>query len=181
MNRGTWFEKIYVNFDFYWQSRGAFSYSRYHDIFGLEAPVWYLSTLIYQHCYFGNITAWKVSVFGVFLFGIFPHSDWIRRDTPYFFIFNPNAGIYGQIRKTQTLFKQCISELSLRLEITRLFGSSLRRCSVRKGVLRKFKKFTGKRLCQSLLFNKAAGCAKLLRTPFLTKHPQATTYEYLIL
>ena len=69
----------------------------------------------------------------------------------------------------------------LRLEITRLFGSSLRRCSVRKGVLRNFKKFTGKRLCQSLLFNKAAGCAKLLRTPFLTKHPQATTYEYLIL
>ena len=26
-------------------------------------------------------TAWKVSVFGVFLVRIFPHSDWIRRDT----------------------------------------------------------------------------------------------------
>ena len=25
-------------------------------------------------------TAWKVSVFGVFLVRIFPHSDWIRRD-----------------------------------------------------------------------------------------------------
>ena len=25
-------------------------------------------------------TAWKVSVFGVFLVSIFPHSDWIRRD-----------------------------------------------------------------------------------------------------
>ena len=28
-------------------------------------------------------TAWKVSVFGVFLVRIFPHLDWIRRDTPY--------------------------------------------------------------------------------------------------
>ena len=28
-------------------------------------------------------TAWKLSVFGVNLIRIFPHSDWIRRDTPY--------------------------------------------------------------------------------------------------
>ena len=28
-------------------------------------------------------TAWKVSVFGVILVNILPHSDWIRRDTPY--------------------------------------------------------------------------------------------------
>ena len=28
-------------------------------------------------------TAWKVSVFWVILDRIFPHSDWIRRDTPY--------------------------------------------------------------------------------------------------
>ena len=35
--------------------------------------------------------------------------------------------------------------------------SSHRRCSVRKGVLRNFAKFTGKHLCQSLLFNKVAG------------------------
>ena len=32
-----------------------------------------------------------------------------------------------------------------------------RKCSVRKGVLWDFAKFTGKHLCQSLLFNKAAG------------------------
>ena len=37
--------------------------------------------------------------------------------------------------------------------------SSHRRCSVRKGVLRNFAKFTGKHLCQSLFFNK---------TPFFT-------------
>ena len=35
--------------------------------------------------------------------------------------------------------------------------SSHRRCSLRKGVLRNFVKFTGKHLCQSLLFNKVAG------------------------
>ena len=34
---------------------------------------------------------------------------------------------------------------------------SHRRCSVRKGVIRNFAKFTGKHLCQSLFFNKVAG------------------------
>ena len=64
--------------------------------------------------------------------------------------------------------------------------SSHWRCSVKKGVLRNFAKFTGKHLCQSLFFNKVAGLrpatllkkrlwhrcfpvnfAKFLRTPFL--------------
>ena len=64
--------------------------------------------------------------------------------------------------------------------------ASHRSCSVRKGVLRSFTKFTGKHLCQSLFFNKvdsvlvkfyikkgtltqAFSCefAKFLRTPFL--------------
>ena len=63
--------------------------------------------------------------------------------------------------------------------------SSHQRCSVRKGVLRKFAKFRRKHLCKVLFFNKAAGpepatlflrrlwhrCfpvsfAKFLRTPF---------------
>ena len=35
--------------------------------------------------------------------------------------------------------------------------SSHRRCSVRKGVLRKFTKYTRKHLCLSLFFNKVAG------------------------
>ena len=34
--------------------------------------------------------------------------------------------------------------------------SSHRRCSVKKGVLRNFTKFTGKHLCQSLFFNSVA-------------------------
>ena len=41
------------------------------------------------------ITAWHVSVFAVFLVRIFPHSDWIRRDTSYLSVFSPNAGKYG--------------------------------------------------------------------------------------
>ena len=38
-----------------------------------------------------------------------------------------------------------------------LSRSSHWRCSVRKGVLRDFAKFTGKHPCQSLFFNKVAG------------------------
>ena len=38
--------------------------------------------------------AWKVSKYGVFLVRIFPHSDWIRRDTSYLSVFSPNAGKY---------------------------------------------------------------------------------------
>ena len=37
------------------------------------------------------------------------------------------------------------------------FRSSHQRCSVRKGVLTNFAKFTGKHLCLSLFFNKVAG------------------------
>ena len=58
------------------------------------------------------------------------------------------------------------------------YRSSHQRCSMKKGVLRNFAKFTEKHLCQSLFFNKVAGLrfryrcfpmnfAKFLRTPFL--------------
>ena len=40
-------------------------------------------------------TAWKVSVFGVFLVCIFPHSDWIWRDREYLSIFSSNPEKYG--------------------------------------------------------------------------------------
>ena len=56
------------------------------------------------------ITAWKVSVFGVFLVSIFPHSDWIWRDTPYLSVFSPNAERYWpKKRQIRTLFTQCIT------------------------------------------------------------------------
>ena len=43
-------------------------------------------------------------------------------------------------------------------------SSSHRRCSVRKGVLRNFTKFTGKHLCQRLFFDKVATSGRLLLT-----------------
>ena len=39
-------------------------------------------------------TALKVSLFGIFLVHIFPHSEWIRRDTSYLHAFSLNAGKY---------------------------------------------------------------------------------------
>ena len=56
-------------------------------------------------------------------------------------------------------------------DIFRVYGkrpvvrSIHRRCSVRKGVLRNFTKFTGKHLCQSLFFNEVA----TLRSAILLK------------
>ena len=74
--------------------------------------------------------------------------------------------------------------------------SSRRRCSIKKGVLRNFAKFTGKHLCQSLFFNKVASLrpatlskkrlwyrcflvnfAKFLRISFLTEHLRATASQ----
>ena len=71
----------------------------------------------------------------------------------------------------------------IRKYITR---SNHQKCSIKKGVIRNFVKFTGKHLCQSIFFNKVAGLryatllkkrlwhmcflvnfAKFLRTPFL--------------
>ena len=56
-----------------------------------------------------NITAWKLSVFGIFLVRILPHSDWIRRDIILLSVFSPNTGKYG-LEKLQirALFMQCI-------------------------------------------------------------------------
>ena len=73
--------------------------------------------------------------------------------------------------------------IMMRLSI--IYRSSHQRCSLRKGVIRNFAKFTGKHLCQRLFFNKVAGLtpatllkkrlwhrcfpvnfAKFLRTPF---------------
>ena len=52
--------------------------------------------------------------------------------------------------------------------------SSHRRCSVKKGVLRNFAKFTGKHLCQSLSFNKVAGGA----CNFIKKDTLAQVFSY---
>ena len=78
-----------------------------------------------------------------------------------------------------------------------LYRRSHQRCSIKRGVLNFFSKFTGKYVCQSLFFNKAAGLrlqpcnfikkrlwhrcfpvnfVKFLRTPFLQN-----TFERLLL
>ena len=68
--------------------------------------------------------------------------------------------------------------------------SSHRRCSVKKGVLRNFAKFTGKHLCQRLFFDKVAGLRPLAqvfsyefceisKNNFFTEHLQTTASEHL--
>ena len=63
-----------------------------------------------------------------FLVRIFPHSNWIRRDTSYLYVFSPNAGKYGS-EKTPYLDTfhavKCIlkSNNSWNLQITRLTQS----------------------------------------------------------
>ena len=53
------------------------------------------------------LTAWKVSKYSVFSGPYFPHSDWIRRDTPYLSVFSPNAGNTDQKKLCiWTLFTQ---------------------------------------------------------------------------
>ena len=50
-----------------------------------------------------------------------------------------------------------MGDLNVRIGNKGKFRSSHRRCSMKKGVLKNFTKFTGKHLCQSLFFNKVAG------------------------
>ena len=52
--------------------------------------------------------------------------------------------------------------------------SSHQRCSVTKGILRNFAKFTRKHLCQSRFFNKVAGLRSISRNTFFTEHLQST-------
>ena len=80
------------------------------------------------------------------------------------------------------------------------YRSSHQRCSIKKGVLRNFSKFTGQYLCQSLFFNKVAGLrpatllkkslwhrcfplnfVKFLRTPFLQNTSGRVLLQLLLL
>ena len=57
-------------------------------------------------------TAWKVFVFGVILVRIFPHLDWIPRDTSYLSVFSSNAGkCWPEQLGIRTLFTLCTSSL----------------------------------------------------------------------
>ena len=54
-----------------------------------------------------SFTAWKVSVFWVFLVRIFPYLDWIRRNNPCLSVFILNTGKYVPEKlRIRTLFTQ---------------------------------------------------------------------------
>ena len=59
--------------------------------------------------------------------------------------------------------------------LTATIRSSHQRCSMKKGVLRNFTKFTGKHLCQSLFFNKVAGL-RPQTCNFIKKEPLAQVF-----
>ena len=65
--------------------------------------------------FFNGMTSWKVSIFRVILVHIFPHSDWIWKDTEYLPVFSPNEGKYGPeelwVRQVWILF--CTFESSI--------------------------------------------------------------------
>ena len=70
------------------------------------------------------------------------------------------------LTKSDLILYSCFV-ITLRCFETVCLRSSHRMCSVRKGVLRNFAKFTENHLCQSLFFNKVAGLSK---NSFFTEH-----------
>ena len=54
---------------------------------------WKVLLCYINHCRYCSLR--KMSVFGVILVHIFPHSNWIRGDTECLSVFSPNAGKYG--------------------------------------------------------------------------------------
>ena len=77
--------------------------------FDHDSPVLWISVSI-RCAQVQNITAWKVSVCGVFLVHVFLHSDWIRRDMEYVSVFGPNMGkCRSEKLQIRRLFTKCMS------------------------------------------------------------------------
>ena len=91
-------------------------------------------------------------------------STWIQLDTSVSLINISLSQLNSTMIKTKVMIrlnkKICFGFISLQnkwiIYIT-IGRSSHQRCSIIKGVLRNFAKFTGKHLCQSLFFNKVVG------------------------
>ena len=64
---------------------------------------------------------------------------------------------YVIVPNLHVTFRRVTYILPIKYGFGTIFKSSQWRCSVRKCVLKNFAKFTGKHLCQSFIFNKAAG------------------------
>ena len=77
------------------------------------------------------------------------------------FVYRPIIWFAVQIKLLVSIWNPTLGWNVLRYSSDRWkvikFRSSYQKCSVRKGVLRNFTKFTGKHQCQSLFFNKVTG------------------------
>ena len=114
-----------------------------------------LGTMLHENCLWGNTTLDDSKLIALIILAI---SHLARCMCMYFFEINIAIAIF--------CFVICRSFSSIR--------SIHRICSVRKGVLRNFAKFTGKHLCQSLFFKKETlarrfpvNFTKFVRTSFL--------------
>ena len=85
-----------------------------------------------------------------------------------------NVKMDGSVLEEKSSFKILelifFSKLDWGSYIISVARSSHRSCSIKKGILKNFSKFTGKHLCQSLFFNKVAG----LRPAILLKRDSGT-------
>ena len=97
--------------------------------------------------------------------------------------------------KKKHILNLCISSINDSYIFDLNCRSSHRRCSLKKGFLRNFAKFTGKHLCQRLFFNKVAGLSpatllkktltqvfsckfcEISKNTFFTEHHRATASE----
>ena len=100
------------------QSGDTYKFSLSHFQLFFKEYVWWRCKLLIMYIIWNKrknnaqltSTAWKVSVFGVFLVCTFPYLDSIRGDTPCFSVFCPNVGKYGPKKlRIPELFTQCTS------------------------------------------------------------------------
>ena len=118
----------------------------------------------FQHCNLGEFV-WPTQVQAGSRGFYFPRHSILQRNFP-------NFGMEILALRSAKSFRglyfswfcSSVAHIVQKLVKTR---SSHRRCSLRKSVLTKFTKFTGKHLCQSLHFNKVAGLACNLACNFI--------------
>ena len=77
-----------------------------------------------------------------------------------FFLFSIVCTVTSNTKPDSKLFALIKNLIQFKTLLTRIFRSSHRRCSVKKGVLRNFAKFTGKHPCQSLFLIKLQASGK---------------------
>ena len=76
--------------------------------------VYELSTCVFE----SSCSHFNVTIFRVFLVRIFPHSDWIQRDTEHLFVFSKNAGKYGPEKAPNTDYAHAVLSAATNLLIT---------------------------------------------------------------